>query len=184
MKYGLSMLVLVGVLALAGCGGGEKAKTDKPSDSPKPSAAAALPAGLLVKEAPAGAKSVAEAKKDAKEGDEIVVRGRIGGSRPGGFTEGRAQITIIDAVLPICSERPNDTCPWPWDYCCESKEDITKNAATVQVFGPDGKVLPADLKGQNGMDNTTFVVVKGKVGKRDGGNLLVNASAIYVEPKK
>ena len=179
MKYAYAVLIAAVVL-LAGCGGGEKVKSSTEKD--KPAVTATLPANLFVKEAPPAAKAVADAKKDAKEGEEIVVRGRIGGSEKGGFIEGRAEVMIVDGRLATCAEMEmDDKCVTPWDYCCET-DKIAPNAAMVRVLGADGKPLSVDLKGKNGMDNTIFLVVKGKVAKSDGVNLLINATEIYVEP--
>jgi hypothetical protein len=184
MKYGVMAVLLAGLIALAGCGGGDKKAANRDKDSTVAAGTGTLPAELIAKEAPAGAKNVLEAKKDAKEGDEIVMRARVGGRKEGVFTDGRAQMMVMDVSLPNCSDNPNDTCKTPWDYCCEPQEKITEHAATVQVVGADGKVLPVSLKGQSSIDHGSYIVVKGKVGKRDGGNLLINATSIYVEPAK
>src|SRR5262249_1537980 len=55
---------------------------------------------------PAEAKSVIDTRKDAKDGDEVTVVGRVGGSkRP--VVQGRAAFTIIDLSLKACGDDPN-----------------------------------------------------------------------------
>lgn len=165
---------------ISGCGTSAPAKpavtnSEKPATTP-------LAADFFLKEPPAGAKDVLVVKKEAKEGDEVLIRGRVGGGKNDTFTQGRAMMYIMDPAIHSCDMNPGDDCATPWDYCCETPEDIAANKATIQFVGPDDKVLKADLKGSNGIDHLSVVVVKGKVGKRDDPKVLVvNASGIYVE---
>jgi len=176
--YARTILILgLALGTLTGCGdGGETAEAP-----PAHSGADTIPATVFVSEAPAGARNVSEVKADAKEGDTIVVRGRVGGPAP--FVPGRAVMTLADTEkLTACSDRDHDPCPKPWDYCCESRDDITANSLTVQVVGPDGRPLKAGLEGAGGIEPLDFVVVTGTVGPRPDANVLVvAASAIYVE---
>ena len=178
----LGMIVVVigtASLLLSGCGDAQtSAKTTV--TSPPPSTAQALPAGLILKEAPTGAKDVGALKKDAKEGDEIVIRGQIGG-RPDVFNAGRATFLIADMKFPACNMKPGDKCETPWDFCCETPEAREANTAAIQVTDPDGKILKADVRGVSGIDYLSVVVIKGKVAKREEKNLVVNATGIYVE---
>ncbi len=163
-------------LALAGCGPDEPAKPPEPS---KP--AASLPADLFLSAAPEGARGVAEAKKAAPNaGDEIVLRGRIGGSESP-FVEGRSILTLAEESLEACGEGADDGCTTPWDFCCSSPEEKLANTATVRVVGPDGKPLAAGLSGAGGMKPLSTLVVKGKVSRTEAGNLVVDASGIFVE---
>jgi hypothetical protein len=139
-----------------------------------------LPAGLILKEAPAGAKDVSVLKKDAKEGDEVVIRGQVGGDvKP--FVKNRAIVRIVDMKLPACNAKPGDSCKTPWDFCCETPEAIKANSATIECCTADGKPLKVELKGMNGIDHLSVVVVKGKVSSRVGDNLIIQASGIFVE---
>jgi len=123
------------------------------------------------------------AKKDAKPGERVVVRGRVGGSNEP-FTVGRAIFTFMDMSLPACGPGRMDDCPTPWDYCCEPRAAITKNIATVQVVGSDGAPIRADLKGVKGIKPLAEVVVSGKVAKADGsGVLVINADGIFATAK-
>ncbi len=83
------------------------------TDVPVP---AGLPANLLLAAKPDGAKDVFDAKQAAKEGDTIVIRGKIGGSKDP-FVDGRAVFTLADPTKIIeCSKREGDTCTTPEDY--------------------------------------------------------------------
>jgi hypothetical protein len=158
---------------------------DKPAaqSSPQPAAAAeALPAGLIVTQAPAGAKGVAEVRQSAAEGEEVVLHGRIAGSESP-FTEGRAQFQLIDSKIKNCKEMEGDSCPTPWDMCCEDKKTIVDNSVTVQVVGSEGRPLKAELKGVSGLKPLSEVAVKGKVHKSaDGKVVTVDATEMYVTP--
>ena len=170
------MMLGVAVLALSGCG--EAQKPAAPVDVPK---SAPLPSGFILKEAPAGAKDVGATKATAKEGDEIVIRGQIGGSPKDVFNPGRASFSIADMKLPACSTKPGDKCETPWDFCCETPETLSANTAMIQFTDADGKILKNDVRGANGIEYLSVVVVKGKVAKREGPNLLVNATGVFVE---
>ena len=58
-------------------------------------------------------------RKDAKDRQEVVVVGRIGG-RVNPWIKGAAAFSIVDRSLKPCNEIEGDTCKTPWDYCCES----------------------------------------------------------------
>ena len=93
-------------LLLAGCGQGDK---------PAATAGATLDRTRYVAASePAGAKGVIEVRKDAKDGAEVVVVGRIGGHGKTPFT-GRAAFTIVDPSLKTCDEI-GEECKTPWDY--------------------------------------------------------------------
>src|SRR5205085_1318727 len=98
--------------------------------------------------APAGDKPVEDVKASAKPGDAVAMRGRIGGGTEP-FVEGRAVFTLVGRALPSCSDNMGDACKTPWDYCCETAEDIATHAATVQVVDAAGAPLRLDLKGQH-----------------------------------
>ncbi|HYG77973.1 MAG TPA: hypothetical protein VEK08_23410 [Planctomycetota bacterium] len=179
MKKVQSAIILLSLLVFAGCGGG--AKTTQTPSNTAPNATAQLPEGVLLKEAPAGAKDVSTVKKEAKAGDEVVMKGRIAGDKDV-FVPQRAMFVLADTKLLACSERPGDNCPYPWDLCCETPETLKESTATVQLVDANGKPLKMDLKGVNGIKELSVLVVKGKVADREGGRLLVTASGIFIEP--
>jgi hypothetical protein len=142
-----------------------------------------LPDSLFLKESPATAENVGELKKKAKEGEEIVVRGQIGGQAKDVFNAGRAVMMLADMKLVSCDKTPGETCATPWDFCCVPINEKSANIAIIQVVDAKGKLVKSTLKGANGLDHLTTVVIKGKVSKNEGGNLIINASGIYIEPK-
>jgi hypothetical protein len=168
---------LVLAVVLAGC--------DNDTTATRSAATApgeALPAGLVLAAAPAGAKDVVAVRNAAKAGDEVVVRGRVGGSRTP-VVDGRATFQLVDASLKACGEgTAMDECKTPWDYCCSEPKEIAAHSATVQVVGPDGRPLRAALSGVGGLKPLSEVTVKGTVAKAaDSGSLVVNASGIYIK---
>jgi hypothetical protein len=179
-KTCLAASLIASAILLVGCEGSSDKKPAEKASATAPSAM--LPSGLILTTAPADAQNVVEAKQKAKTGDEIVVRGRIGGSKQP-FVEGRAIFQLVDVSLPTCDENPGDTCPTPWDYCCEPVDVKVAKSLTVQVVGEDGKPLKIDLNGQGGLKPSAHVVIKGKVAERpDEKTMTVRAEGVYVQP--
>ncbi len=138
---------------------------------------AALPAGMIVATAPADAKGVVELKGTAKDGDEVVVRGVVGGTEDP-VAANQAIVTILDAGVTTCDKMEGDTCKTPWDACCE--KDLAAKVATVQVLGADGKPLKGSLAAA-GVKPLKQVVVAGKARvPADGKALIIEASKIHV----
>lgn len=189
-KLALAPLFAALVLVVPACGGDHDHSHDghdhdhdhDHGDAKTPAAKDALPAGLALTAAPEGAKDVKAVKAAAKEGDDVVIRGRIGTLTP--FVEGYAAMTIVDPSLVPCNEmQMEDGCKTPWDYCCAPTEELTAGTATIQVAGADGRPLKHDLR-LEGHKPLSWVVVKGKVAARpDPKVLVVNATGIFVEKK-
>lgn len=173
----LLFLVLAG--ALTGC---EKAPSAGSGKAPAVATSGVpLPPQLFLASAPADVREIKAAKQGAKVGDTITLRGRIGGSEDP-FVGGRAIFTMVDTGMPACADNPEDKCKTPWDYCCETTEDVAAALATVQLVGSDGAVLKTDVKGKQGLSPLARIVVVGKVAQADDkGVLVVNASGIFVE---
>lgn len=140
-----------------------------------------VPAGFFLPSAPADARDVSEARKAGglKVGDPVVLRGRVGGGAAP-FVAGRAVFTLMGRGLKACNENPDDRCKQPWDYCCETHDDIVANSVTVQVADAKGQVLRTDMKGRRGMRELTEVVIVGKVSAADGKALVVSATGMFV----
>lgn len=149
----------------------------------KSESSAALPASnvpetFFVAVAPPSPKSVSEVVASAKEGDQVVVTGRVGGAHKV-FVDDYAAFSIVDAKLRACSDNEGDKCKTPWDYCCESPETMAANALSVELVA-DGKLLKANPRGFHGLDLLKTIVVQGKVAKDSAGNVRVLATGVHV----
>src|SRR4051812_30404773 len=182
IRFGACGFVLLTALTAVGCtppSAPAPSSQKKEAEVPAPPPSDAGRAYRLDAE-PAGAKGVQEVRQDAKDGDEVVIVGRIGGStKP--FT-GRAAFTIVDPVLKHCGENPGDTCSTPWDYCCVGKEDLAKATVLVKVVDENGKTRPEDARTFLGVKELQTVVVHGKAKRDEAGNLTVAAAGLFVRP--
>jgi len=168
---------LLGVLIVAGCQQSTELGTNN-----KPVSGGSEGAAYLLPDEPAGAKNVMEVKQVAKDGDEVLMIGRVGGEkRP--FLEGLAGFTIVDASLKSCADIPGDTCPTPWDYCCEDPVEVKRGKALVKFVDANGNTLKKDARELLGVSLLQTVVVRGKAKRDDEGNLTVLASAVHVRGK-
>ena len=183
MRNLLKTVVMTGTLALgvalvAGC---DKGQTAGP-DAPKAAAVgpqAAAPAGFVLDKAPEGAKDVGAVKAaGVKDGDEVVVRGVVGGSASP-FVNNRAVVKIIDPAVITCDKMPGDTCKTPWDACCY-QDDATARGATVQLVDAGGSPLKGTLEGLGGLKPLSQVVVRGKARMEGGKSLVIDATNVYV----
>lgn len=164
------------VVGLSGAG----CERGSPANSAAKDLPVQLPAELFVASEPPDARSVLETKRSARAGQTVTVRGRVGGGRDP-FVQDRAVFTLADESLPECSTTPGDTCPTPWDYCCEPADRIVEHTLTVQVVGPDGKPLRYGLAGVGELKPLAPVVVRGVVALRpDERTLVISATQIFV----
>jgi hypothetical protein len=131
-------------------------------------------------QSPADAQEVIQVHEDAKDGDEVTLVGRIGGSA-NPWNEGRAIFSIVDNSLKACSDIPGDTCNKPWDYCCVSGKILKTSTALIKVVDERGNLVKADARDLLKVKELSTVVVKGKAKRDDAGNLTVLASGIYVK---
>lgn len=186
-------MLLVGAGPGAAHRGGPEGGASAP---PRASAPQGLPTGF-VHATPLGAApdsrpalSPSEARSRVKTGDRVTLIGRVGGSvKP--FVDGRAIMTIVDSSLPSCADRPGDNCARPWDYCCETRQEIAARSATIQVVDERGAPLRVDLKGvggeRDGIDygirELSEVTVEGTVAAVGDRVLVLSAERIYVNPE-
>lgn len=170
LKFCFLLVVVAGAIgSLAGC-------TEKATDELKVQIEAELPATLFLDSAPADAKSLTDVKQSAKVGDTITFKARIGGKvQP--FSSGHAIVMVVDGKMEPCS----DECLAPWDYCCDTKEDITANAASVQVVDSKGNPIPISLEKKSGLEAGGWINVTGTVlEKNDAGLFSVGATGVFV----
>ncbi len=144
--------------------------------------AAKPPAGdstLLLSAEPPGARGVEAVRKAAKDGEEVVVVGRIGGDE-NPWVEGTAVFLLADESLVPCNEKPGDNCPKPWDYCCET--DRLKDC-TVQVKFVDaqGEPLASDARELLGVKELATVVVRGVARRAGEADLSIEAAGVFVK---
>lgn len=167
----ITYLTFAGIIlsaAMMGCG----SKPDSPASTQSPANSK-----YLASSEPANAQPVGDARDSAKDDDDVVLVGRIGGSgKP--FVEGVAAFTIVDPKVPHCSKE--EGCPTPWDYCCEQNE-VKNNIATVKVVDGEAKTVSEDARKLLGVKELNMVVVHGKAKRDAEGNLTVLADQIFVK---
>ena len=162
-----SVLGLVGLLA--GCGG---------TSAPPQEKASAEGAAYRLTSAPEGAKGVKAVKDDSKDGEDVVVEGRIGGeTNP--WVEGQAAFLVVDKALKPCNEKDDDGCETPWDYCCDT-DLLPEQKAMVKIVDSKGKTVSTDARKLLGVKELQTVVVRGKAKRDDAGNLTVLADGVFV----
>ena len=93
------------------------------------------------------------------------------------MTAGSPVFTVVDLEIPHCGQIPGDTCGTPWDYCCEPRDSLTANAATVQLVDSDGEPIAGGAGPLRPLDE---IVVIGSVGPRpDDQVLTIRATGVY-----
>jgi hypothetical protein len=175
-----TLVAVLGLLALPGCGGkDDQAATADPSDA---APAVVIPVAMFVATAPTGSAPLIEVKTAAKAGDRVVFDARIGGRREA-FVADRAMFFVADPSLLSCAElHEDDACKTPWDYCCEPRDNLRKHMATIQIVDGSGRPLARSVRDEHGLAPLKTVSVTGTVAQiDDAGNFVVNAEAIYVK---
>lgn len=171
------LAVACSCIVLSGCGNDQTAdnSSGNSSASATGNTGAASPAWILTS-VPSEWREIGEAKRVVAEGEEIVLRGRIGG-RANPITEGSPVFIMMDAAIPSCADKEDDHCSIPWDYCCETKETIAANSATVIVVDADGNPIGSGLDGLKPLDE---VIVVGTVDVRPNESVLtIKATGIH-----
>lgn len=154
-------------LLLVGCG----------KESPEQKAPGMVGSDYLLTSEPAGAKNIVEARKDAKDKEDVVLVGRIGGHKEP-WIKDRASFLIADLSMVPCNEIEGDACTVPWDYCCEVEP--IKKTALVKVVDEEGKLLKEDARTLLNLKELQTVVVQGQAQRDEEGNLTVLARKVYV----
>jgi hypothetical protein len=172
------LLGLAAAVVIAGCTPNQPAPKN---NTPDPKVSEEAKAKYLLASEPASAKGVKEIKQQSKDGDEVVVVGRIGGSVTP-FT-GRAAFTIMDLSFKACSEVEGDNCPTPWDACCTPPDELAKGTVLVKLVDSAGKTLPEDAKELLSIKELETVVIKGQTRKGEDNSISIVASGIFVKKK-
>lgn len=127
---------------------------------------------------PQGAESILHVRDESKNGDSVVLVGRIGGDvNP--WVEGRAAFSLVDLSAKACSDIPGDSCPTPWDYCCET-DKLAKGKTLIKFVGGDGKPVAMDARQLLGVKELDTLVVQGTAQRDETGNLSILASKVFV----
>lgn len=165
--------------ALAGCSG-EAGSNAEPASGQQGTGSADVPPAWLLDRVPDSFADVGDVKSYAEEGDEVAIRGRIGG-RVDAMSDEAAFFVMMDPSIPDCSAKDDDHCPTPWDYCCEPSSSKAANSATVQLLGDDGLPMGVNLR-EHGFDELDTVIVVGTVGPRSSEEVFtIDATGIYLE---
>ena len=173
MKRSMTLRCVVAAVAAAMLQQANTLASDAKSDS-------AVHDKYVLSEEPKDAQTVLDTREKAKDKDDVVVVGRIGG-RKNPWVKGAAAFSIVDPSLKACNERPGDTCPTPWDYCCEA--DLSKATVFVTVVDDKtGKTLKEDAREALKLHELDTVVVEGKAQRDKKGNLTIAASKLFVRP--
>jgi hypothetical protein len=171
-----STIILTGIAGsflLVGCSGGGA-----------PSGAASSQSAVrpdnekyLLKAEPGGAQGVKDVRRDAKDGEEVVILGHIGGdAKP--WVEGRAAFWIVDPSVKPCLA--DEGCPTPWDCCCHPKEELVKAMATVKIVDDQNQTVPIDARQLLGVKESQMIVAHGRAKRDEKGNLTVLAHRVFV----
>jgi hypothetical protein len=162
------------LVAAVGCGTGQ----DYDHGPKKKPDATALEAGkkYLMASEPGTTLSVIDLRKQAKDGDEVVVAGKIGGAHDP-FISGRAGFLLVDSSL-----KPAEECDCPWDYCDTEKDKLQAARLSVKFVDAEGKTLTPGARELFGLKELSEVVVKGKVSRDDKDNVVVLAEKLFVRP--
>jgi hypothetical protein len=170
-------VIFVFVVAASGC--------DRSQPASQPSAAGggtssmtAEGAMFLLADEPRGAVDVIKVRETAKDGDEVVIVGRIGG-KENPWIDKRAAFSIVDSSLKPCNELPGDTCQTPWDYCCEA--DLGAATAMIKIVDEQGDLVKVGAKELLDVKELQTLVVRGKAERDEAGNLTVLANQVYVK---
>lgn len=160
----LAALAAISMTLFSGCAG----SSAQPSPSgPKPN--------VHLSQEPAGAIEVLDARDEAKDGEPIVIVGRLGGGlKP--WIDGRAAFLLVDTrILPSCSD--GEKCE---AGCPDCAKEMLAASTMVKFLGEDGKVLPVDARELLGVPEESTVVVRGLASRDAAGTLTVAADGVFV----
>ena len=122
--------------------------------------------------------SITEAKKKNRIGKELVIDGFIGGQkRP--FASNRASFILADLSLETCDKIYGDTCPTPWDVCCEDRKVILNATMNIQILDKNGSLIHGTVEGVQGLKPGLKIRIQGKVSDKSlPESMVLNAELI------
>jgi len=131
--------------------------------------------------AEAASVPVREARRNARAGSEVVVRGRVKD-----FVTNAAAFVLIDESLRACSDEGDpmeDSCTTPWDYCCIPSNEVAAACALVEFRDEQGLILEP-IVGLRGLDHLDTVIVRGVAEVDADENLRIAARSFTFTPNK
>ncbi|PIE25508.1 MAG: hypothetical protein CSA62_01035 [Planctomycetota bacterium] len=168
MFSALRLPLFVAALLLPLACGGKKPDLQKPEKSQ-----VTIPEKLWSAEKLGDAQDVAKVRKDAEDGSEVVVVGKVKD-----FVEGLASLTLVDLVMKSCDQKPGDMCKTPWDYCCEDPTKMALSTISIEVVDAKDHPLRCTLKGFHKLEHLDILEVKGTVHRDSAGNVRLSVSRI------
>ena len=175
------MICVVGLFV--GCGQSGVNPSDASPERVPTSAPTVDGSQFLLASEPEGVMDVIQAREAARDKDNVVIVGRIGG-RAKPWIEGRAAFSIVDRSLKACSDIPGNTCKMPWDYCCEPNTNLRNSSATIKLVDQEGKLVPTDARELLQVKELQTVVIRGKASRDDVGNLTVLADGVFLRNER
>jgi hypothetical protein len=172
-------VVLAGLLLAAGCGGGSDPGPAAATEAAAPAPPPALTAVFQPVAAPGELLPIPELRTEAGPGDEVILEAKVMGTMHP-FVDGRAAFVVGDeGTLISCDLRHADTCPTPWDNCCDDPKAIRAGTATIQVVDAGGNVLKHGIRGVNGLMELSRLRIAGTVAPQSTPDaFIINATAI------
>ena len=159
-----AVLAAISLVVFSGCSG---SNAHQAATGPKPN--------VHLSQEPVGALEVLDARDEAKDGETIVIVGRLGGGlKP--WIDGRAAFLLVDTrILPSCDE--GEKCAAD---CPDCAKEMLAASTMVKFLGNDGKVLPVDARELLGVPEESTVVVRGIASRDAAGTLTVAADGVFV----
>ena len=141
---------------------------------------ASVPKGFVSSKDIGDAITVKEFRESNQTNTPFIVEGFIGG-RKKPFSQNRAVFILGDNSLETCDEIPGDSCPTPWDVCCEDRNKIASSTISIQVLDSNGSHLIGTLEGVSGLRPGKKVKVRGSLNENSAGQaFIMNATSIHL----
>lgn len=183
MKYRSPLTACAGTVMVAilatGCGQQTADNNSTPELNPVSNSSTLDTSRYILTEEPDGATGVIAARKDAQDGDEIVLLGRIGGSKKP-WIDGRSAFMLIDASRMVVGDgeesAEGELC---LDDCCASLR--AECTTLVKIVDEKGSVLSIDARDLLQAQVNDLVVVRGHVERdEEQGSFVVIADGVHV----
>lgn len=160
--YRIAIVCCLAVLPIsAGCGTAATAKTEN------------VKSELVLNAEPGGAMDVLDVRENAKDGQAVVMLGRVGGGiRP--WIEGRAAFLLTDERVQGCED---GQCG---EECAQCAKELAEASTMVKFLDANQKVMAVDSRELLGLKERQIVVVRGTANRDANGNLSIVATGIYV----